>query len=208
MDYQSVFNYLRQVTEFIGNWGYAVFFAVALFESSAFLGLLVPSETMVILAGFLAAQGYFDVRNCIGVIILGAVLGDSMGYWLGWKLGRPYFERRRRFFLFRRKHLQKVDGYFAAHGGKTVFLGKFIHLFRALTPFVAGMSRMNYRRFLVFNIPGGVVWSTVFTLVGFFFGQSLKSVHKWTGRAGLAALFLILLFIGFEYLRRELKKEK
>ncbi len=128
----------------LGNWGYALLFLAPFLESSAFIGVLVPGETVVVLAGFLASHGYLELGYCMIVIALGAILGDSTGYALGKAFGREYFSRHERLFLFRRKHLQKVEGYFARHGGKTVFWARFAHLLRALTPFAAGMSAMPY----------------------------------------------------------------
>jgi len=208
MEYQGILEYLFSMVRLLGNWGYLVFFLAAFLESSAFMGLLVPGETTVVLAGFLSAHGYFEVANCILLIWAGAVMGDSVGYALGRKLGRGYFERHKRLFFFKRKHIAKVDAYFEAHGGKTVFFGKFVGIFRALAPFVAGMSRMPYGRFLRFNVPGGILWAASFTLLGYFFGESWRAVEKWTGRAGLFFFFLLLLLVGLSYIYRKLAKNQ
>ncbi|NOY39958.1 MAG: phosphatase PAP2 family protein, partial [Nitrospirae bacterium] len=150
------------------------------------------------------SQGYFDLGNCLWVISLGAVLGDSVGYSLGKAVGRGYFERHKRLLLLREKHILKVDRYFEKHGGKTIFFGRFVGFLRALAPFVApfvaGMARMPYRRFLIYNVSGGILWSISFTLLGYFFGQSWQLIEKWSGRAGVFVLFILLVAGGFGYL--------
>ena len=188
----------------LGHWGYVLIFLAPFLESSAFLGLLVPGESIVVLSGFLASHGYLDLGDCIVVIALGAVLGDSTGYALGKAMGRDYFDRHERLFLFRRKHLQKVEAYFAKYGGKTIFWGRFVHLLRAMTPFAAGMSAMPYKRFAFFNVAGGIVWAVTFTLLGYFFGQSWRLIEKWAGRAGVFVLFMLLVLAGFGYLYEKL----
>jgi len=186
----------------LGHWGYLVIFLAAFLESSAFMGLLVPGESVVVLAGVLASQGYFDLGDCLWVIALGAVLGDSVGYILGKAVGRGYFERHRRLLFLKEKHILKVDEYFERHGGKTIFFGRFVGFLRAMAPFVAGMARMPYRRFFVYNVSGGVLWSVSFTLLGYFFGQSWQLIEKWSGRAGVFVLFVLLIAAGFGYMYR------
>ncbi len=192
----------------LGHWGYLIIFLAAFLESSAFLGLLVPGESVVILSGFLASQGYLEIGDCIWVIALGAVLGDSVGYSLGKALGRRYFERHHRLFLLKERHIHKVDEYFERHGGKTIFFGRFIGILRAMAPFVAGMSRMPYGRFFIYNASGGILWSATFTLLGYFFGQSWQLIERWAGRAGVFVLFILMVGAGFAYLYRKAARRK
>ncbi|MDA8168688.1 MAG: VTT domain-containing protein [Nitrospiraceae bacterium] len=208
MDYSSIVDYLRRVTDILGNWAYMIIFLAAFLESSAFLGLLVPGETAVVVAGFLSAQGYLGLADCLAAVSLGAVLGDSVGYVLGKKVGRGYFERHEKLVLIKRKHLDKVDSYFRAHGGKTIFFGRFIGILRALAPFVAGMGGMHYGRFASYNVAGGILWAVSFTLLGYFFGQSWHLVEKWAGRAGLLILVFFLVLLGFSYLFKLLARRQ
>jgi undecaprenyl-diphosphatase len=192
----------------LGHWGYLFIFLAPLLESSAFLGLIIPGETVVLLAGFLSSQGYLDLGDCIVVIALGAILGDSIGYELGKSIGKKYFETHDRIFLFKKKHLQKVETYFARYGGATVFWGRLVHLLRAMAPFTAGMSEMPYRKFLLYNAAGGTLWAVIVTLVGYFFGQSWQLIDKWIGRAGVFVLFMVLIIFGFGYLYKKLADNK
>lgn len=192
----------------LGNWGYFLIFLAAFLESSAFLGILVPGETIVIIAGLLASRGYLEIGDCITIISLGAVLGDTAGYGLGRVFGREYFERHGSLLLIKAKHLEKVDGYFQRHGGKTIFFGRFIGFLRAMAPFAAGISKMPYGRFLIFNVTGGILWAIIFTLLGYFFGVSWQAIENWAGRAGAFVFFLLLVIIGFSYLYGVLLKRQ
>ena len=192
----------------LGHWGYLIIFIAAFLESSAFMGLLVPGESVVVLSGFLASHGYLEIGDLLWVVILGAVLGDSVGYSLGKAIGRGYFERHKRLLFLKEKHLRKVDAYFQKHGGKTIFFGRFIGFLRAMAPFAAGMSRMSYRRFFIYNLAGGILWSVTFTLLGYFFGQSWRLIERWSGRTGVFALFVLLLLVFFSYLYRTLVKRQ
>jgi len=199
---------LLNTINLLGHWGYLIIFLAAFLESSAFMGLLVPGESVVVLSGVLASQGYLELVDCLLVIALGAVLGDSVGYTLGKVIGRGYFEKHHRLLFLKEKHIHKVDKYFEHHGGKTVFWGRFIGFLRALAPFVAGMSRMPYRSFAFYNVSGGILWSVSFTLLGYFFGQSWQLIEKWSGRAGVFVLFILLVIAGFGYLYRTIVRRQ
>ena len=194
---------LFDIISLLGNWGYLVLFLAAFLESAAFMGFLVPGETVVILSGFLAFQGYLKLGDCMVIIALGAVLGDTVGYGIGKTVGRGYFERHKRLLFLKESHIQKTDQYFRKHGGKTVFLGRFVGLLRAMVPFTAGISKMPYGKFFTYNIAGGICWAVTFTLLGYFFGQSWQLIEKWSGRAGLFVFFIILVVAGFTYLYRK-----
>lgn len=191
-----------------GHWGYAILFLAAFLESAAFLGLIFPGESIVLLAGFVSSRGYLTLPDCILVIALGAVLGDSAGYSLGRMVGKDYFHSHKRFFLFKERHLEKAQVYFDIYGGKTIFLGRFIGILRALAPFIAGISSMRYSSFLAYNVAGGVIWAITFTLLGFYFGESWQQVEEWSGRAGAFFLFMFLVLIGFIMLYRKMLRER
>jgi undecaprenyl-diphosphatase len=115
------------------------------------------------------------------------VIGDSIGYELGRRLGRPWLLRRGARLGFHRDRIAAVDEFFERHGGKAVLIGRFIGFLRALAPFVAGSSLMPYSRFLAYNVAGGVLWSTACVLLGYFLGAAWPIAERWVGRAGLVA---------------------
>jgi len=176
----------------IGSWGYVVVFLGAALESAAFLGLLVPGESLVIVSGMLAAAGLFDLPTLITVISAGAVVGDSIGYELGRRLGRPWLLRRGARLGFHRDRIEAVDAFFDRHGGKAVLIGRFIGFLRALAPFVAGSSRMPYLRFLAYNVAGALLWTVACVLLGYFVGAAWPVVEKWVGRTGLVLGLVVI----------------
>src|SRR5439155_12943982 len=134
------------------------------------LGLVVPGETLVVLGGALANAGMLELPETIVAVVLGAIVGDSVGYELGRVLGRPWLERHGRLIGAHAGALARVDALFERHGGKAVVLGRFVGILRALAPFAAGASRMPYRTFLAYNVLGAVLWGPALVLLGYVLG--------------------------------------
>ncbi|MDD5723581.1 MAG: bifunctional DedA family/phosphatase PAP2 family protein [Syntrophales bacterium] len=177
--------------------GYYALFIMTFLETSALVGLLVPGESIVVIAGLLAARGNLDLTAVIGIAIMGAVLGDTVGYFIGSRFGEPFFLRWGHLFFFKREYLDQAKEAFLRYGGKIVFLGRFMAWLRAFAPVVAGISRMPYRRFLFFNAAGGIAWAVAFSLIGFFLGKSWDIIRIYLGRVGIAAFVagLALLYL-------------
>lgn len=199
-------DYLVHLVERLGHWGYVVIFFGAMAESAAFLGLLVPGESLVLVAGFLAAQQALDLDALIVVVAVGATIGDSIGYELGRRLGAPWAVRYGRYVGVHQRHLDRAHAFFERHGGKAVFLGRFVGFARALVPFLAGSSRMPYRRFLPYNVLGALLWSVSFLLLGYLLGASWQVAEKWVGRASAilagALIFVLVLMWLWRWLVR------
>lgn len=194
----------RLITEFVdlttrvGNWGYLVVFVVVALECQAIFGLFMPGESLVLVAGFLAGQNVLDIRWLIATIAVAAIVGDTVGYELGRHLGRDWLRRHGARVGIREEQFARIDGFIARHGGKSVFASHFLHIFRALMPFIAGSNGMPYRRFFTFNAAGCVVWASIFGSAGYFFGESWPVIEKWIGRAGAvvgAVTVLVLVFV-------------
>lgn len=180
-----------------------VVFLGATLESAAFLGFLVPGESLVLFAGFLAWAGLLELPALIVVVAAGAIVGDSIGYQLGRRLGREWILRHGPRLGVHGRWLERTERFFARHGGTTVFLGRFVGFLRAMAPFVAGASRMPYGRFLVFNIAGGLAWAVVTVLLGYSLGESWRIGERWLGRAGLGmAVAVVVLVVGAALWRR------
>jgi undecaprenyl-diphosphatase len=177
----------------LGHWSYLVLFLGAALESSAFLGFLIPGETIVILGGVLCSAGVLALWETLVIVTAGAIIGDSIGYELGRTLGRPWLERHGRLVGMHGGMLSRVDELFARHGGKAVLLGRFVGFLRAMAPFVAGASRMPYRTFLLYNALGALVWAPAFVLLGYFLGESWTVAEKWIGRVGLVLGVLVVI---------------
>lgn len=180
----------------LGMWGYVVVFGVVALECQALFGLFMPGESLVMASGFLAAQGYLDWWNLILVAACAAIVGDSVSFELGRRLGRDWLMRPRKWSPLQAGHLRRVEEFFASHGAKAVFAGHFMHIMRALMPFVAGTGHMRYGRFLIWNAAGCVAWATMFVSVGYFAGASWGIVARWFGRIGALLLTVVIVLGG------------
>jgi membrane protein DedA with SNARE-associated domain len=194
---------LLDFVEAAGAWAYVLVFVFALLECAAFVGLLVPGESMVVFAGFLAGRGALELPLLLPAVWIGAVLGDNAGYWMGREVPRPWVLAHGGRLGITQGALEKAEDYFRRHGGKTVLFGRFIGFLRALAPFVAGSSRMPWPRFLGYNAAGAVLWSTAFTLLGFFAGESWHRIEDWLSNIGTSlGLAAVALFVAIKLIRR------
>ncbi|HEY8720565.1 DedA family protein [Pengzhenrongella sp.] len=168
----------------------AAYAAIALLvfsEAAIFVGFVLPGETAVILGGVLAETGRLSLSMVIVIVVVAAILGDSVGFEVGRHLGPRVLRSR----ILRRHEVRvaRAQGFLRERGGWAVFLGRFTAFLRAVMPALAGTSRMPYPRFLAFNAAGGLAWGTGFVLVGYFAGQSYGAVEKALGRgSGVLAL--------------------
>lgn len=166
-------------------------------EDALFVGFVIPGETAAVLAGVGAGLGHVALPLSITVVVLAAIVGDSVGY----EVGRRFFGPRiltGRLLGPHRHRIERAQAFLRRRGGIAVFLGRFTAFFRAMMPALAGASRMPYRKFLVWNALGGVVWGTVFVIVGYAAGASYHQVERQVGRGiaiGLAALVVTGLVI-------------
>ncbi|GAA2142601.1 hypothetical protein GCM10009844_13940 [Nocardioides koreensis] len=168
-----------------------VVFAMPALESSAFVGFVFPGEVALILGGVLAAEGHASLAAVLVAAIAGAIVGDSVGYLVGRRYGRRLLQGVLGRFV-RHEHLDRAERYIADRGGKAVFLGRFTAALRVMIPGLAGMSRMHYPTFAVYNVAGGAAWATMSVLLGYVGGSSWQQVAQLASRIGLGALALVL----------------
>jgi membrane protein DedA with SNARE-associated domain len=182
--------YINDLILHLERWGYLIVFLIVLLECQAFLGFFMPGESMVMVAGFLAGQGVLNIRVLIAVVAVAAIMGDSIGYEFGRRLGRDWLRRHGEKFWLRPERLDRMDAFFVRSGGWSVLFAHFLHVGRALMPFMAGAARLPYLRFLIFNAIGCVLWATIYSLLGYLFGQSWHLIDRWIGRAGVIGAIL------------------
>lgn len=185
---------MDRILPLIDHFGYLVVFFGVMLESA---GVPLPGETILLASGILAQQGHLDIEDAIVFGILGAVVGDQLGYWIGREGGRPFVLRWGRFVRITPDRLSRTEAFFVRHGGKAVFLARFFAGLRIFGALVAGISRMRWRTFALYNALGGVVWATAVVLVGYFLGSSLDLVERWLGRATLLLALVVAVAIGF-----------
>jgi len=164
-------------------------------------GLPVPGETALIACSVVAAQGSLAIGWVVATGVAAAITGDNLGYWAARKGGRPLLQRNRFTRTYAERYLPRGERFFAAHGGKAVFLGRFVAVLRVTSAWVAGISHMHWWRFLVWNAAGGIVWATLVSVIAYFLGDAAANV---IGRFGLAAAggAVLLTALGFLVVRR------
>ena len=158
------------LTELIVAAGYVGIFAVIFAESGLLIGFFLPGDSLLFTAGFLAYQGTFSLPELCILTAVAAILGDSVGYWFGRRVGRRLFMREDSTF-FKKKHLQAAEAFYEKHGAKTSVIARFMPIVRTFAPIVAGVSDMHYRRFVTYNIVGGVLWGCGVTIAGYLLGN-------------------------------------
>ncbi|PQV63618.1 membrane-associated protein [Abditibacterium utsteinense] len=160
----------------IQNFGYALLFAIIFAETGLLIGFLLPGDSLIFIAGLMAFKGHLNIALLIVLLSLAAIAGDSVGYFIGKKIGKPLFERGDSKF-FKRKHLESARVFYEKHGPKTIVLARFVPIVRTFVPTVAGAAGMNYLQFLTYNIGGGLLWIITMSLLGYFFGQVIPAQH-------------------------------
>jgi undecaprenyl-diphosphatase len=186
---------LEDLGKALGPWTYLLVALLAFFEAAAFLGLILPGETGVIVGGVVAGQGQIDIVALIAVAWGFAVLGDLTGYGLGRRLGRPFLLHHGPRFGLTEERIHSVERFFDKHGGKAVFIGRFVGLVRSMSPFLAGSSKMPLRRFVPYDVLGAGIQSSLLCIVGYVFWQSLDQVLAIVKKGALALSTVIVLLV-------------
>jgi membrane protein DedA with SNARE-associated domain len=184
----------------LGPWIYLIVFAAAASESALFVGLVVPGETVLVLAGVLASRGQGHLIPFMGVAIAGAVIGDSIGY----ELGRHFGPRLRRSALGRRvgeERWERAERYLRERGGRSIFFARWVLVVRAIVPALAGQARMPYRRFLLWNVAGAVPLAVVHVGLGYIAGRSYASLDRYLRISHWLLLAVVALIAAIAYWR-------
>ena len=193
--------HLAQIIHNYGLWTYGLLFLIIFAETGLVILPLLPGDSLLFAAGALSAlpESGLNVHLLAMMLFIAAVLGDTLNYWVGSKLGPAVFRREDSIWL-RKKHLERAHVFFEKYGGRAIILARFVPIVRTFVPFIAGVGSMSYRRFLAFNFVGGFVWIYAFTYLGFFFGN-LPVVKKNFGLVILAIITVSVLPIAIEAAR-------
>jgi membrane-associated protein len=157
--------------------GYTILTAIVFTETGLLIGCFLPGDSLLITAGLVAAAGALNIWWINALLIPAAVIGDSVGYAIGARLGPRVFTRPKS-LLFDPRHVERTRDFYARHGAKTIVIARFVPIIRTFAPVVAGVGQMEYRRFLLYNIVGGVGWVTSMTWAGFFLGQTIPGIQQ------------------------------
>ena len=162
--------HLRELAQTYGSWIYAFLFVVVFLETGVVVTPFLPGDSLLFVAGTIAAAGELNVHGLVFLLIAAAIAGDSLNYSIGRYLGPRVFRFDDSRF-FKRAYLDRTHAFFERHGGKAIIIARFVPIIRTYAPFVAGIGVMSYRRFLMFNVTGAVLWVALLTYAGFFFGN-------------------------------------
>ncbi len=202
---------IENLSEGLGAWTYLLVAVLAFLETGAFVGLVAPGEFTVLLGGAVAGQGDISLPLILAITWLSAFLGDTVSFTLGARLGRGFLVKHGERVRITSDRLHQVETYFAKHGGKTIVIGRFIGLVRALAPFIAGTSKMPYGSFAPYSIIGTGLWAATFILIGYFASQSLDRVASIVGQGliwfGVFVGIVVAIFVAVRYLRQERNRE-
>jgi len=185
--------------------GYAVLFAIVFTETGLLVGLFLPGDSLLVVAGLVAAAGGLNVWALMGLLTIAAVAGDSTGYAIGHRAG-PILFRREQSLVFNPRHLVRTRDFYARYGAKTIVIARFVPIIRTFAPVVAGIGQMEYRRFLFYNVAGGLGWVILMTSAGYLLGRAIPNVGSYVHIVAGVVIVLSLVPIVTEVVRERRRR--
>ncbi len=162
--------YLASLVNFFGPWTYLILFLIIFAETGLVVTPFLPGDSLLFVVGTLSGTGYLNIWICYLILLTAAILGDSVNYWVGQKMGPKVFSNKNS-RIFKKAYLEKTREFYEKHGKKTIILARFAPIVRTFAPFVAGVGQMHYQTFLLYNIIGAFIWVTSLLFAGYFFGS-------------------------------------
>ena len=202
---------VERIVEFIQplfrDWGYPIVFLAAFLERSLLVGLVIPGNVVVMLAGLYAGVGDLNIAWIVAIAFIGSLLGDNLGYLIGLKLGRPLIDKHGDFMRMGAR-VSLVETYFDKYGGATILIARFVTFLGALVCPVAGMSMMNFRRFLYYELLGSLLWAMAFGLLGYFCGLNRDLIIKVFNYVGNTLLIIVLAIAAVAYVVHVIRERR
>jgi membrane-associated protein len=189
---QEAFRFVTDVRGLIQLGGLLLICTIVFVETGLFVGFFLPGDSLLVTAGVFAAAGDLNVVALLVAASLCAVAGDQLGYWIGRRAGRALYSRPDSRF-FKRKHLERAHAFYEKYGAKTIVLARFVPIVRTFAPAVAGAAEMHYRRFVTYNILGGLLWVCSTVLLGFFLGRAVPNIERHIHIVIAIVIFLSIL---------------
>lgn len=193
--------YLKDLVAQYGLLTYGILFSIVFAETGFVVTPFLPGDSLLFASGALAALGSFDLWIVVVVLITAAILGDTVNYWIGHFFGKKIVDNPNIKFI-NQEHIDKTEQFYKKYGGKTIVLARFVPIVRTFAPFVAGVGSMEYGKFIMYNVVGGVLWVGIFTLAGYFFGN-MPVIQENFHYVIFAIIFLSLIPIVFEYIQNK-----
>ena len=188
-----------------GVWIYALLFLIIFLETGVVVTPFLPGDSLLFAVGALAAAGVIDVVGILSLLTAAAIIGDNTNYFIGRAVGPRVFTEHSKWL--KREHLLRTQRFYEVHGGKTVIMARFVPIVRTFAPFVAGVGRMHYPRFLTFDIAGGILWVWGFGLLGYFTG-AIPFVKENFGLVTIGVILISVVPLAFELLRARLQRAR
>lgn len=185
--------------------GYVLLFGIVFTETGLLIGFFLPGDSLLITAGVVAAAGGLNIWLIDVLLIVAAVTGDSVGYAIGARLGPRLFARPKS-LLFNPRHIERTRAFYARHGSKTIVIARFVPIIRTFAPVVAGVGQMEYHRFLLYNVAGGVGWVTSMTWAGYLLGRVIPNISDYVHIVVVVVIVLSVIPIGVEILRERRRR--
>ena len=197
--------HLGEIIVRYGTLSYAILFVIIFAETGFVFTPFLPGDSLLFAAGAFSAIGSFNIVVLLLLLWVAAFLGDTANYWIGRYFGQKIIDNRR--IPINQEHIDKTQKFYAKHGGKTIFLARFVPIVRTFAPFVAGIGKMDYKKFIYYNATGGFVWVFGFMLLGYFFGN-LPIVKENFSSAIIVIIALSVIPIAVEFIKAKSKKTK
>jgi membrane-associated protein len=185
--------------------GYVVLVAIVFTETGLLVGFFLPGDSLLITAGLVAAAGGLNIWWLNGLLIVAAIVGDSVGYAIGWRVGPRLFTREKS-LLFNPRHIERTRRFYERHGAKTIVIARFVPIVRTFAPVVAGIGQMQYRRFLLYNVLGGVGWVLGMTWAGYLLGRAIPNVDRYMHIIVIIVIILSVIPIGVEIFKERRRR--
>ena len=202
---KDCYHFLTDIQGLIQFGGVFLVCAIIFVETGLFVGFFLPGDSLLVTAGIFAAAGRLNLGLLLSLASLAAIAGDQLGYWIGRKAGQALYKREDSLF-FKKRHLERAHEFYEKYGGKTIVIARFVPIIRTFAPPVAGAARMDYRRFVTYNIFGGLLWVLGTVLLGYFLGSSIPNVEKHIHIIIVVVVFVSILPALFEALRQRNRK--
>lgn len=202
---------LANVISLFGPFTYVILFLIIFAETGLVVTPFLPGDSLIFAVGTLAGGGYLNISIIYIILLIAAILGDTVNYWVGHHLGIRVFTKKNS-RIFNKAYLEKTNEFYKKHGGKTIILARFVPIVRTFAPFVAGVGKMHYGTFLLYNVAGGFIWVTSLTFTGYFFGQIpfIKENFEYVviGIVFVSLLPIIIEFLKHKYASRNVKDKE
>ncbi|MCX7833007.1 MAG: VTT domain-containing protein [Ignavibacteria bacterium] len=204
---KEFFDYIYDVQNLIRTVGYIGLFGIIFAETGLLAGFFLPGDSLLVTAGLFAAKGDLNIYFLNLLLIPAAVIGDAVGYWIGYKSGPLLFKKEQSFF-FRKDYLIKTKNFYDKYGGITIVLARFMPIIRTFAPTVAGIAQMRYIDFFKYNVFGGILWVLSMTLTGYFLGSVIPNIEKHIEKVIVIVVFLSISPAIYKYISYKIKQRK